>query len=294
MRISKLSIGLAVVWGLLAPCCVQARAVGNVSAQELVDIFKSYDYDNYLYAQKWDKSQWSYPEVLVESLPKDYLDIPSEMEQRRLFMMILIPLSLKINQEIADEREVISHLNYKNKNEALDDVDRQMIDGFASKYDVFTREKGKKRYDVLLEELSVRVDGVPPSILIAAAAINTNWGKAKFVPYSNNLYRQLVWYSNQGLKPHDDENAQYRIKIFPSLYDSMGAFALEVNSSVNFETFRYMRTRLRYREKYLSGHFLVPYVIFANPLENFAGMMDYLITFYRLEDVDKKAVLGQI
>ena len=51
----------------------------------------------------------------------------------------------KLNQDILSERDVVLYLNYKFQNEKLDDVDLKMIDDFALKYDVFTREKGQKR-----------------------------------------------------------------------------------------------------------------------------------------------------
>ena len=264
-----------------------ALDVPKVSAAELEKIFKENDYNNFLLPKNWQ-----YPSIFVETLPYDYTSIKSEMEQRRLFIMTLIPLALKLNQEILFERNVILYLNYKYQTDTLDKTDIAIIENFARQYDYFTPEKGVERVSLLLQELLRRVDAVPPSIMIAAAALNTNWGNAKFLPASNSLYRELVWYSDEGLIPEDEtEETEYRIRIFPSLYDSMKSFALRLNSSVDFPEFRWLRSRQRYGGQVLSGKFLIAFLVFASEIENFVGMMDYIITFYRLNEVDQFAVL---
>ena len=69
----------------------------------------------------------------------------------------------------------------------------------------------------------------------------------------------------------------------------MTDFALKLNSSIDYQEFRNARRNLRQRNQTLSGRFLSPYLIFASALPNFAGLLDYTITFYRLEDIDRYA-----
>lgn len=266
---------------------MKALDVPKVSSVELEKIFNDNDYHNFLLPKNW-----KYPSIFVQALPYDYSSISSEMEQRRFFIMILLPLALKLNQEIMVERNVVLYLNYKFQNETLDELDVQILENLARKYDFFTYEKGENRIPLLLVELLRRIDIIPPSILIGAAALNTNWGNAKFLPLSNSLYRELIWYSDEGLVPQDEtEETSYRIKIFPSLYQAMQSFALSLNSSVDYSEFRWMRRHLRYNGQPLSGKFLVAYLVFASEIENFVGMMDYIITFYRLNELDQFAKL---
>ena len=75
------------------------------------------------------------------------------------------------------------------------------------------------------------------------------------------------------------------------MYDSMKSYALRLNSSVDFPEFRWLRSRQRYGGQVLSGKFLIAFLVFASEIENFVGMMDYIITFYRLNEVDQFAVL---
>lgn len=291
MKIVRLSLFCLFVFlceGLNGASPAWALDVGQVSSLQLEKIFKNYNYNNYLL-----KPDWVYPDICVETLPAGYTEIKSELQQRKFFMMILLPLALKINQNIKKERQVLEFLIFKNSRSQLDDTDKFIIDDFAQKYDVFSREKGKKRYNFLLNALRERINIVPPSIFIAAAAINTDWGNAPFLHKSNNLYRELNWYSDEGLKPFDENNNDYRIKIFPSLYASMEAFALYLNSSVNTDMFRYMRQLDFDNHNTILGKNLSPYLIFISELENFAGLMNYIITFYKLNEVDMHATLSK-
>ena len=150
--------------------------------------------------------------------------------------------------------------------------------------------QGYRRYAILLKQLKLRANVIPPSLLLSMAAINTNWGKGKFLAPSNNLYRELNWYTNEGLKPEDEtEDTSYRIKIYPSLYASIKDYALKLNSNVDYTEFRNMRKVQEENNQQISGRFLIPYLIFANDIPNYAGLLDYTITYHNLDTVDKIA-----
>lgn len=83
------------------------------------------------------------------------------------------------------------------KNHELSAEESRIIEKTAAEYDVFTRLKGYQRHKFLLTELLNRVDAVPPSFLIAAAAMETNWGTSRIVKEGNSLYKQLVWHSDK-------------------------------------------------------------------------------------------------
>lgn len=60
--------------------------------------------------------------------------------------------------------------------------------------------KGRRRYDILLKRLELKVDIVPPSLLMAAAAIESDWGTNRIVREGNSLYKELAWYTDKDLK----------------------------------------------------------------------------------------------
>ena len=289
MKLKTLILHFLILVFFLHPSfCRGTEIPAHSTSTKIEQIFKQSDYDNYLLPP-----EYRYPPLFVSSWPQDFNDIKSPQQQHKFFLMILLPLALDINRSLSQERQVIIYLDHKRRTDSLDSSDKQIIEDLSAKYDFFTRLPPPLRYESQLKELLLRVDSIPPSIFLAAAAINTNWGEAKFLAPSNNLYRELLWYTDEGLKPQDEtQDNSYRIKIYPSLHASMQDYALKLNSSVNYTEFREARANLRYRDQYLDGRFLAPYLIFDSALPNYAGLLDYTITFYRLNELDKHAKIS--
>ncbi len=53
-----------------------------------------------------------------------------------------------------------------------------------------------------------------------------------------------------------------------------------------------MRQMLLDKNQQPNGKFLAPYLIFASDLPNFAGLLDYTITFSQLDQLDRNAALA--
>ena len=258
--------------------------LNGVTLSQLETIYKDYNYRDYLYMK-----DWKYPPIFMESLPTDFNSIADSKKRNKLFLQMMVPLALKVNFEIMLERykleEIITEFNEKHD---LSAEQIKIIEEKATKYDIFTRLQGERRYSLILKQLKERIDTVPPSILIAAAAIESDWGTNRPSQQANSLYRELVWYTDEGLEPLDEkEDKTYRYKIFNSLYDSMKSYALKINSGVNYQQFRTLRVLNRYREVPLLGRNIAHSMYFDSNLQNFAGILDYTITFYELTNIDE-------
>ena len=64
-----------------------------------------------------------------------------------------------------------------------------------------------------------------------------------------------------------------------------------VVEGVNYEQMRLYRAEIEYREKPVFGRSLAHTMLFDSNLKNFAGLLDYTITFYELTNFDE-AELG--
>ncbi len=262
----------------------------NITVEDLKDYYQIYRYNDYIYMPGW-----IYPPVFLNELPSDYAALKDKTARNRLFIQILAPLTLKLAEELREERFLILETEaFFEKNGAFTPEQEALLESKAKKYDIFTRMKGQRRYELLLKHLLLKVDVVPPSILIAAAAIDTDWGTSRPAQKANNLYKQLVWYTDKGLAPEDEkEDNSYRYEIFPSLYESIKAYALKINSGVNYEHMRFLREEIRSREQPVLGRTLAHAMIFDSSLKNYAGILDYTITYYELTNFDE-AQLGGI
>lgn len=240
------------------PAIVQAETfIKADNTAQIEKIFQKQNYKTYLLP-----SGENFPQIFIQNIPEKFgADLP-EKQRQNLFFRILAPLALKVNAELEKERKVVIYLQHKFAEDSLDTADEAIIEKLALKYDASTPMQGHRRYAILLKQLKLRINAVPPSLFLAIAAINTNWGQAKFLPPSNNLYRELNWYSDEGLKPEDEkEDDSYRIRIYPSLYTAMADYALKLNSNVDYQEFREMRQMLLDKNQQPNGKFLAPYLI---------------------------------
>ncbi len=252
-------------------------------------------YDFYAYHGEKDYlmiPSYKYPALLLSRFPEDYDKITDEKERNALFIKILAPLALKINQEIKRERERLLRLNDTfEKTQKLTLKEERELAELARKYDVFTRLKNEERTRFLLRELLLKIDFVPPSLLITAAAIETNWGTSRIVKEGNSLYKTLVWHTDKGLKPiGEKEDDTYRIKTYPDLYSSMKDFAISLNTELKFADMRDVRKEFLYRDNIPFGNILAPYLIWKSPLKNYAGMFQYTLAYYELNIIDKSSL----
>lgn len=265
--------------------------INNITVSDLEDIYRLYGYNDFVYMR-----DWIYPPIFLTRLPSDFSQIKDSQKRNKLFLQIVGPLALKLGDELIAERIQVWEINKQfQKEHNLSPQQEQYLDQQSKKYDIFTRLKGERRYSYLLKELMLRVNKVPPSLLMAVAAIESNWGTNRPANQGNSLYRELLWYSDEpGLEPQDEEeDKNYKYRIFPSLLDSMRSYAHKFNTGVNYQQARFLRAEIESRDKPVFGKALANAMIFDTNLKNFAGLLDYTITFYDLINFDE-ATLGDM
>lgn len=255
----------------------------DYTSADLSKTFKELDYETYILPPAN-----AYPRLFVKNLPSDLASMEDKTLRNRLFMQILIPLILKVNEEVLKEREIIEALEYDfEQNKDFDEADMYYLNLLAQKYDVTSNFKDTRRYLKLFTELKQKVDIVPPSILLAAAAIYTDWGTSRVANLANNLYQTKLWFSNEGLEPSGGKEEGFTYKIYDSLEDCISDYVLKINSNINYQTFRQSRAAARKKGDTLYGKRFDWTMILDSNLQNFAGLLDYTLTYYKLHHVDE-------
>lgn len=256
--------------------------IKKTTVSELENIFKKH---NYLRFRGLDDN--AYPAIFLSSLPTDFSEIKSQKYRNELFIRILTPLAMKINEEISNERSSLLRLEKKfAQNGTLSPKETEKLETLALKYDVFTRLKDTNRTSYLLQTLKQRVDIVPPSILVAIAAMESNWGTSRVATLANSLYKEKIWYTNEGLEPLENKDDGYRFKIFDSLIDGMRSFALTFNSNKDYETVWLARALAAERHDTVAGESIAYALALSSNLPNFAGILDYTTAFYDFMSLD--------
>ncbi|MFQ5534208.1 MAG: glucosaminidase domain-containing protein [Sphingomonadales bacterium] len=177
------------------------------------------------------------PRVFLKRLPRELPTISSVKERKSLFIRILLPLILQVNEDILEDRKRLIALQRQLATGAgLADRDRKWLSGLAAAYRV---------KDGDLDELVLRVDVIPPSLALAQAAIESGWGTSRFAQQANALYGQWT-FDGSGIVPgRRDDGRKHRIKAFPRLLQSVSEYARNLNRHAAYARLRAVRAQLR-------------------------------------------------
>ena len=112
--------------------------VKSATTAEVEQLFEKYNFRDYA------ETYMKFPRIYMKKLPTDWQDIPQTDNKHRLFIRMLLPLVLKINEEIVKERTQIEQINKKFRaGEELTGEELKIVDEKAKKYDVFTPFDGR-------------------------------------------------------------------------------------------------------------------------------------------------------
>ncbi len=175
------------------------------------------------------------PRLLLTSLPDDFQQVASADERRRLFISALLPLLLQVNEEIQAERQRILKMPIMPANRAAEAPGLREL---AARYEADPDNP---------VDLLTRVDTVSPAIALAQAAQESGWGASRFASLGNALFGQRVWSVEAGLAPLEADTSEFAVRSFPTLLDSVRAYALNLNSHPAYESFRQLRAAARSR-----------------------------------------------
>lgn len=283
-------------WGVTSSVAASELWLKDIPLNKLQELYQEAGYigdKDYLAGREYLMIETkAYPPIFLQKFPKEFFAVEDEQTRSWLFIKMLIPLALKLNEDLLAERKIIEDINQITPVANLSEEQIKIIEEKAAKYDVFTRLKGEERYRYLLSELLLRIDVIPPSIILSMAAIDTNYGTSRAFREGNSLYKILNWYSDEGLKPIGDDDAEYRIRIYPDIYASLKDFALRFNSHPNFEFVRHTRSTLRENASSprIQGRHIAAYSFANSELKNYAGILNYTISYYELAIVDKSVL----
>lgn len=192
------------------------------------------------------------PRVFVQRLPGDLPDLPEVAERKAVFFKSMLPLVLKVNEDLRAERRRLWTLQSRLRlGEKLNAVDRLWLIVMAERYKV-------KRGDI--DALLARVDVVPPSLALAQAAEESGWGTSRFTREGNALFGQWTW-TGEGIAPRKrDAGKTHKIRAFDKLIDSVRAYALNLNTHRAYRPLRKARERMRIQGGRLDGYTLAGYL----------------------------------
>ena len=205
----------------------------------------------------------------LSSFKPSFDSIESTVVRKEVFFNYLLPVIHKKNAEIVALRIAISN-NELNDNQLND---------LAKKYRVETPSK---------EELLKVIDILPPSLVLAQAANESDWGRSRFAKDFNNYFGIWCFTKGCGVIPKDrDEDATHEVASFNSLEDCIDYYVLNINRSYAYEDLRLMRKNQRENLQPITGTLLAEGLgNYAFPGDEYIESIQTLINFNQLERHD--------
>jgi len=198
---------------------------------------------------------------LYAAFPDYYYHIKNIKQQKKAFVDILLPLIQKENQKILNTRKKIIEI-FNDPYYLLNTQKIAFLTKIAKEYKI--KDINNKN------EFLLKIDKIPPSLALAQAAIESGWGKSRFVKEANNLFGHWE-YSNNGLAPksrYEYITIDYSIKIFPSLENSIAAYMRNLNRNPAYKAFRKKRFSFHKLHKNFTG------IVAATTLENYSQLKE--------------------
>lgn len=160
------------------------------------------------------------------------------------FIETILPLIAYENQKILLERtRLIDIKNYLEIEKTLESNDLDYLLALSRKYKVTLVHKHK--IDII-NELLIKVNIIPNSIVLAQAANESGWGTSRFAKEYNALFGQYTYDVNNGIVPFKrEEGEKHLIRQFSSINKSVESYFININSHYAYSEFREIRNKFK-------------------------------------------------
>ena len=173
-------------------------------------------------------------------------------DKKKIFISILLPIALKGNEVVLKERKLIDN--------AFRLGNISAIKFFATKYKtknykiINFKEIKIKQLEKIKYELLNKVNKIPISMILAQAIIESGWGSSRFAKEGNALFGEWVWHSELGIKPEKNSDANFSVKSFNNIMDSVNSYILNINRHLAYEGLRKYRQVLAKKGDTITGY----------------------------------------
>ena len=173
-------------------------------------------------------------------------------KKKSVFIAILLPIALRGNELALEERKLM--------NIAFSSNNIYKIEQLSKKYKVKNFKKINfselNRLDLIKikKELSKKINVIPISMILAQAIIESGWGSSRFAQQGNALFGEWTWKNHTGIKPKGNLDANFSVKNFKTLLDSVNSYILNLNTHPAYKDLRNYREKQIQTGKNVTGY----------------------------------------
>ena len=191
------------------------------------------------------------PRMYFPYIPKNISQYKTN-HKKSTFIAILIPIALRGNELVLEERKLMKM--------AFSTNNIYQIERLSKKYKIKNFKKINFSYinrselrKIRLELLS-KINTIPISLILAQSIIESGWGASRFAQEGNALFGQWTWKNDGGIKPKGNLDANFSVKNFDSLLDSVNSYILNLNTHKAYKELRNFRTSQYNMGKKITGN----------------------------------------
>ena len=125
---------------------------------------------------------------------------------------------------------------------------------------------------------------------LAQAAVESAWGRSRFVKEANNIFGHWTYNSQIGMIPRNrDLGATHFIRIFQSLKESVTAYMLNLNRNLAYKSFQEKRFELKKTAQKIDGLELSQTVLnYSGIAQDYLKILKDIIVLNNLQDYDNR------
>lgn len=238
----------------------------SVNPDTVTEIVKIFEDLNICLADVRDNGT-ELPRVYLETLPNDmhkHKEVHLSKRQE-VFILSVLPLILKVNEEIEADREYLLFLD--RMNQAFSNRQKERLRSIAEKYNLQTTD---------VPQMLTHIDIIPPSLALAQTCLETGWGSSSAARVKNSLFGMTI---------------SGNVKKYNSLAECTWEYMRNLNYNPAYKKFRTLRAEMRSGKKPFDSvklsESLTAYCEFT---KSYLRDLKIILNDYSLSDFDQVAL----
>lgn len=174
----------------------------------------------------------------IDALP-NFSSYKNTDKKKQAFFDFLFPIIVDENLFLMKIRTQLKEIEQKSKLQSLNTAELEWLDQLRSDYLIEEEDT-----DAIIQSLLRQIDIIPPSLVLAQAAIESGWGTSRFAKKANNLFGHWCFSKGCGLVPKlRDDNKVHEVAKFESINESIRSYLKNLNSFHRYDDFRTLRSQ---------------------------------------------------
>lgn len=223
----------------------------------------------------------------------------SDVKQKKTaFFEYMLPLVQAGNQSIVEQRGALQEMAAENAELPfeLSFFQQRHLLQLAERYGVESKAVDSKAVDSdavnnqqIIDQLLLRVAPLPPSLVLAQAAIESAWGTSRFARQGNNLFGQWCYQKGCGIVPRRrSAESRHEVAKFDSVDDAVKAYLHNLNTHRAYSDLRVLRAELGTSESGATGHQLAQTLLYYSELRQvYVDEVQAVIRINKLQAYDR-------